>query len=132
MVPELLRDSLQVVREFNTPTADDLVELQKALVPQFENVLQKYIQGSVMSSVYLYIRILFMNINNFPRYLEGPIVGLMSCVIDTITKHKIVSAHYVYFLVQDRHHYLGWMKSLLQSNERLLLQKTFVTKVKCW
>jgi len=64
MVPELLRDSLQVVREFNTPTADDLVELQKALVPQFENVLQKYIQGSVMSSVYLYIRILFMNINN--------------------------------------------------------------------
>jgi len=64
MVPELLRDSLQVVREFNTPTADDLVELQKALVPQFENVLQKYIQGSVMSSVYLYICILFMNINN--------------------------------------------------------------------
>jgi len=57
MVPDMLRDSLQVVREFNTPTADDLVELQKALVPQFENVLQKYIQGSVMYSacVYTYI-----------------------------------------------------------------------------
>ena len=48
MIPDLLRDSLQVVREFNTPTAEDLLELQKALVPQFENVLQKYIQGSVM------------------------------------------------------------------------------------
>jgi len=71
MVPELLRDSLQVVREFNTPTADDLVELQKALVPQFENVLQKYIQGSVMSNVCLYICILFININNFSRYLEA-------------------------------------------------------------
>ena len=53
MVPDVLRDSLQVVREFNTPTADDLVELQKALVPQFENVLQKYIQGSVMCILFL-------------------------------------------------------------------------------
>ena len=53
MVPDVLRDSLQVVREFNTPTADDLVELQKALVPQFENVLQKYIQGSVMCILFV-------------------------------------------------------------------------------
>ena len=46
-IPEVLREGLQVLREFNTPTAEKLEELQKALVPQFENVLQKYIQGSV-------------------------------------------------------------------------------------
>ena len=51
-IPEVLREGLQVLREFNTPTAEKLEELQKALVPQFENVLQKYIQGSVSISEY--------------------------------------------------------------------------------
>lgn len=50
-VPEPLRESLQVLREFNTPSAEGLEELQKALVPQFENVLQKYIEGSVINKV---------------------------------------------------------------------------------